>query len=91
MPVIRQAFRHHPGGVDHPLPQFRQAKGQAYGRDVAELNASQRRPADKAERQAARSLVAAYHQQELRRLLEEVATALFDSMPARSTSSSLTT
>jgi hypothetical protein len=44
----------------------------AYVRDVVEPSTSERRPTDKAERRAARDLVASYHQEELRRLLEHV-------------------
>ena len=44
----------------------------AYVRTVVEPSTSERAPADKAERRAAREVVGAYHRAELRRLLERV-------------------
>jgi hypothetical protein len=50
---------------------------QEYGRDVVEPEGSHRPRADKAARQAARVVVASYHQQELRRLLDHVRDGVF--------------
>src|SRR5689334_10917317 len=67
--------------VELPLPsEQRSAVAQrmgelgvrAYVRDVVESSRGERQPPDKAERRAARELVAAYHQDELRKLLEHV-------------------
>lgn len=55
-----------------PLAGSSEAAAGAYGRDVLEPETSHRPRVDKRARQAARAVVASYHQQELGRLLDHV-------------------
>lgn len=54
------------------MQQLHSQAARAYGRDVIEPEASHQPRAAKAARQAARAVVAAYHQQELGRLLDHL-------------------